>query len=252
MTRPLRLLVSVANATEARDAVDGGADLIDAKDPLKGALGAVSLSALHQIHAAVAGRRVVTAALGDADHETTIERVAGEYAATGVRFVKIGFAGISSSARVGGLIAAAVRGVRATDCGVVAVAYADTGGTTSVDRSALIEAAAGAGAAGVLLDTQHKEGSGLLGLVSPDELAAWVATAHERGLMVALAGRLTANHFPLVADTRADIVGVRGAACASGRSGPVVASRIRALKSALHSDAHASLAGLSAVLKSFA
>jgi uncharacterized protein (UPF0264 family) len=252
MTGPIRLLVSVANATEARDAADGGADLIDAKDPLNGALGAVSLSVLHQIHAAVAGRHAVTAALGDADDEMTIERLACDYAATGVRFVKIGFAGINSPARVGRLIAAAVRGVRAADCGVVAVAYADTGGTTSVDRSALIEAAAGAGAAGVLLDTQHKEGLGLSGLVAPDTLATWVGTAHERGLMVALAGKLTADDFPLVADTRADIVGVRGAACASGRSGPIVACRVRALKSSLHPDSHPSLAALSAVLRSFA
>ena len=88
----MQLLVSVANATEARDAVDGGADLIDAKNPLNGALGAVSLSMLREIHAAVADRRVVSAALGDADDEETIERAAFAYAATGVGFVKVGFA----------------------------------------------------------------------------------------------------------------------------------------------------------------
>jgi uncharacterized protein (UPF0264 family) len=236
MSAPMQLLVSVANATEARDAVDGGADLIDAKNPAKGALGAVSLSTLRQIQLAVANRRVVSAALGDADDEETIERVAYEYAEPGVGFVKIGFAGITSVARVRPLIAAAVRGVRAAnrpDCGVVAVAYADTGGATSVDRTAVIDAATDAGATGVLLDTEHKDGPGLLGLLSPEKLAAWVTLAHDRGLTVALAGKLTADDLPVVCEAGADIVGIRGAACASGRSGPVVEGRIRTLKSVL-------------------
>ncbi len=232
----MQLLVSVADATEARAAVDGGTDVIDAKNPLKGALGAVSLSTLREIHLAVAGRRVVSAALGDADNEETIERAAYEYAATGVGFVKVGFAGIRSTMRVARLIAAAIRGVRATDrlgCGVVAVAYADTGASTAIDRIALIGTAADAGATGVLIDTERKEGPGLLGLLSPQQLAAWVAMAHDRHLTVALAGKLSATDLPLISETGADIVGVRGAACLSGRSGPVVESKIRSLKSAL-------------------
>jgi (5-formylfuran-3-yl)methyl phosphate synthase len=236
MSRPMHLLVSVANAAEARDAVDGGADLIDAKNPLNGALGAVSLSTLRQIHLAVSGKRVVSAALGDADDEATIERVASAYAATGVGFVKIGFAGITCAARVGRLITAAVRGVRATNstrCGVVAVAYADTGGTTSVDPMALIDPAARAGASGVLLDTAHKEGPGLLQLVRPQTLTAWVAKGHDRGLTMALAGKVTADDLPFICDLGADVVGVRGAACAMGRSSVVVEDKIRALKSSL-------------------
>ena len=69
----MQLLVSVANAIEARQALEGGADLIDAKDPSAGALGAVSLDALRQIRDAVSGRCVVSAALGDAIEEEGIE-----------------------------------------------------------------------------------------------------------------------------------------------------------------------------------
>lgn len=232
MSRPIQLLVSVANATEARDAINGGADLIDAKDPEQGPLGAVSLSTLRQIHMAVAGCRPVSAALGDADDEATVERMAREYAATGVGFVKIGFAGITCAARVGRLITAAVRGVRATNstrCGVVAVAYADTGGTKSLKKSALVDAAADAGASGVLLDTADKEGPGLSRLVSLEKLAAWVAMAHHRALTVALAGKVTVDDLPFVSATGADIVGVRGAACDDGRTSRVVEAKVRAL-----------------------
>ena len=51
----MQLLVSVRSAEDAMAALDGGADIIDTKEPRAGALGAVSMDALHDIHAAVAG-----------------------------------------------------------------------------------------------------------------------------------------------------------------------------------------------------
>ena len=234
----MQLLVSVSNASEARRAVNGGADLIDAKNPLTGALGAVTLDTLRQIGNAVSGRRVVTAALGDATDEETIRRAAFEYAATGVGFVKVGFAGITNRSRVERLIAAAGEGVKAArplSCGAVAVAYADTGGTTSVDLDTLVDAAARTGATGVLLDTALKHGPGLRHLMSAPALEAWVARAHEAGLMVALAGKLTAGDLALVRDTGADIAGVRGAACESGRASSITEERVRLLRDALES-----------------
>jgi (5-formylfuran-3-yl)methyl phosphate synthase len=229
----MQLLVSVANSTEARHALDGGADLIDAKDPLAGALGAVSLGALREIHDAVRGRRVVSAALGDATEEDRIERLAFDYSGIGVGFVKVGFAGITDISRVERLLASAVRGVRATGlqhCGVVGVAYADTGSTSSVNATTLVDIAARAGANGILLDTAHKNGPGLLRLVSPTALEGWVALAHRVGLIVALAGKLTAEDVPAICETGADIVGVRSAACKSDRSSSVDVERVRALR----------------------
>jgi uncharacterized protein (UPF0264 family) len=232
----MQLLVSVANPVEARSAIDGGADLIDAKDPLNGALGAVSLSTLRDIHATVAGRRVVTAALGDANDEVTAEREAFEYAAAGVGFVKVGFAGVTSSARVAELMAATVRGVRAAgrkSCGVVGVTYADTAATSSVDFPALVGIARRTGATGVLIDTALKDGPGLLQLISPGMLQSWVTMAHEAGLTAALAGKLTADDLWTLLDTKADIVGVRGAVCEGGRTGRVEREKVRLLRGRL-------------------
>src|SRR5206468_1296208 len=61
---PMQLLVSVADAREERAARLGGADVIDAKNPRRGALGAVSEATLRAI-GAEAGRPF-SAALGDA------------------------------------------------------------------------------------------------------------------------------------------------------------------------------------------
>ena len=229
----MQLLVSVANPIEARDAVAGGADLIDAKDPLTGALGAVSLDTLRQIHAAVSGRRAVTAAIGDASDEETIERTAFDYGAAGVAFVKVGFAGITERARVEQLLTAAARGMKASGTGsTVAVAYADDI-ATAVDRVTLLELAATAGASGVLLDTTNKRGPGLLQLLSTKALTAWVAAGHSHGLTVALAGQLTIDDLSPVRDTGADIAGVRGAACEGGRSSRISAERVNALKATM-------------------
>jgi uncharacterized protein (UPF0264 family) len=237
----MQLLVSVANPVEARHAVDGGADVIDAKDPLSGALGAVSIDTIRRIHGAVGGRRIVTAALGDADDEGRIEQAAFAYGSIGISFVKIGFAGITDPSRVLRLITAAVRGVRATGhhrCGLVAVAYADTGGVTSVEATALADIAAHAGATGVLLDTAVKDGPGLLRLISTVGITSWVARAHRAGLTVALAGKLTAEDLPLIWETGADIAGVRGAACEDGRSGRIDAERVRRLRAQLQPLMH--------------
>src|SRR3989441_13176046 len=60
----MQLLVSVADASEAHAALLGGADVIDAKDPRQGALGAVRQVVLGAICTAVAAGRALGAAPG--------------------------------------------------------------------------------------------------------------------------------------------------------------------------------------------
>lgn len=246
----MQLLVSVASAADASAALAGGADLIDAKDPLSGALGAVSVEVLRRIHATVAGHRPVTAALGDAADEAAIECAARAFTAEGASLVKLGFAGIASAADVAALTAAAVRGAGpgpGGPGGVVAVAYADAHRVGSIAPAALLELAARAGAKGVLLDTADKDGPGLRDLVAETALAAWVTEAHEAGLFVALAGKLTAGDLPFVRDVGADVVGVRGAACEGGRSGQVTEEKVRLLRALCASGARGSRAPSRAV-----
>ena len=61
----MRLLVSVRNAIEAEAALAGGADIIDAKEPLNGALGPVAKEVIQSIAEKVAGSAPVSVALGD-------------------------------------------------------------------------------------------------------------------------------------------------------------------------------------------
>jgi (5-formylfuran-3-yl)methyl phosphate synthase len=227
----MKLLVSVTNAAEAVDAVTGGADLIDAKDAAAGPLGPVTVDVLTQIHAQVAGLRPVSAALGDATDEHSINDAAASFARAGAAFVKVGFAEATRPEKVETLLQAAVVGARIGGelSDVIAVAYADVDRPNGSSAEALIEIAARAGAKGVLVDTADKDGPGLLALVSQDRLTRWVVRAHANGLLAALAGKLTARDLPLVAGMGADVAGVRGAACEGGRTGRVSIAKVRLL-----------------------
>lgn len=228
----MKLLVSVRNAAEAAAARAGGADIVDAKEPASGALGPVDLATLRDIVAVVASACPVTAALGDAADEAAVTRTAEAYARAGARLVKIGFAGITSHTRAVSLLTASRDGARG-HAGVIATAYADADRASSLDPFAIVDAAATAGATGVLLDTADKQGPGLPGLMSVATLFAWVKAARDARMLVALAGKLTAADFRHANDAGADIVGVRGAACDGGRTGQIVVAHVRALRLAV-------------------
>ena len=230
----MQLLVSVQDAAEASAAVAGGADIVDAKDPAVGSLGAVSIDTLREIIGCVEGRCPVTAALGDAVEETPLERDAAAFAAAGARLVKIGFAGVSDPQRAASLAAAAVRGAGRER--VVLVGYADHQPARSISSRNVLQIAAAYGVAGVLLDTADKDGPALFELTAMRAVTEWVTAAHDARLLVAIAGRLSATDADRVRCTGADITGVRGAACQGGRSGRIAAEKVRMLKELLERD----------------
>jgi uncharacterized protein (UPF0264 family) len=226
----VRLLVSVATASEASAAASGGAHIVDAKNPSAGALGAVPLETFRSIAAVIGDSRPLTAALGDAEDERSVERDSAAFAAAGAQWLKIGFAGIADARRAGSLIAAAVRGADRGGSGVVAVAYADADGRSTLDATTLLPLAARSGARGLLIDTADKTGSGLRGLLTPQQLTTLIDEAHDAGLFVAVAGKLTADDLPFARECGADIVGVRGAACNGGRTSRIDVDRVRRLR----------------------
>src|SRR5437773_4338916 len=84
---PSGLLVSVRTAPEAEIAVAGGAALVDVKEPARGALGRADDPTVAAVVGAVAGRRPVSAALGELVDGGVLP------ACPGVQFVKWGLAG---------------------------------------------------------------------------------------------------------------------------------------------------------------
>jgi (5-formylfuran-3-yl)methyl phosphate synthase len=228
----MQLLVSVADASEAHAALLGGAEVIDAKDPGQGALGAVRQDVLGAICTAVPAGRPVSVALGDDGPPTLIEHRARAAARRGAAFVKVGFRAALTVSQAHRRAAAARRGAGEGEGGagarVVLVAYADWARAPSLAPEPLVALAADIGAAGVLLDTAFKQ-AGLFALLDTRTVGAWVAAAHHAGLFACLAGSLGGADFATARALGADLVGVRGAACIGGRRGRVSSARVAAL-----------------------
>ena len=223
----MRLLVSVRNAVEAAAALAGGADIIDAKEPLNGPLGAVPADVLHEIVAAVGGAAPVSAALGDV-HEDDVVGHARSARQAGVTFVKVGFAW---SRRRRGLIDDVLRLARSIDdAPLVLVPYADFDVADAPAPAELLAVADHVTLAGILLDTYDKDGPGLTSLMPASTLASFIGRAKKPGRFVAVAGRLTLEDIATVQRAGADIAGFRGAACDGGRCGIVTAERVAALR----------------------
>lgn len=237
-----RLLVSVSNPDEARAAIAGGADIVDAKDPRAGALGAVRLEQLRRIRRAVPPACPLSAATGDAILAGEGARVARAAATLELAFVKLGFLDARSPSeaceRLLALREVIESGARAgRETAVVAVAYADAARVGGLDAEQVLVAARQAGARGVLLDTAVKGGPPLFEVMSPAAVTRLVARAHRAGQFVALAGKLDVHGIRLAAELGADVVGVRGAACEGGRVGRVSEERVRELAAALRPGA---------------
>jgi uncharacterized protein (UPF0264 family) len=227
----MRLLVSVRNADEARAALAGGAEIIDAKDPSRGALGAVEPGMVREIVRAVNGMRPVSAALGDSGDPEVLASAARSAAEAGATFVKVGFADVRDYALVQARLERVMDGalLPSAPCVVVAVAYADWDEVGAAAPSTVLAAAAAEGAMGILIDTVRKDGAGLFRCLGRAALGSLVREARARSLLVALAGRITVEDLAFAYEAGAEIVGVRGAACEHGREGRVRESRVREL-----------------------
>jgi (5-formylfuran-3-yl)methyl phosphate synthase len=227
----MRLLVSVRNAEEARAALAGGAEIIDAKEPAHGALGPVTIEVLGDIIEAVSGMRPVSAALGDAGDASELASAARAAADAGAMFVKVGFADVREIGAVRERLARVMDGalLPSSPCAVVAVAYADWDEVGGAAPSTVLAAAAAEGAMGVLVDTVRKDGAGIFRCLGRAALGSLVREARARSLLVALAGRISVDDLWFAYEAGAEIVGVRGAACEHGREGRVRESRVREL-----------------------
>ncbi len=233
----MKLLVSVRDPREVEAALEGGADIIDAKDPARGPLGAVEPATLARVLERVPAATPFSAALGDPPDAASAAALIAALPIPlrrGPVYAKLGFASIENDACAERMLRVAVEAARRHPARplVIAVAYADAA-AHQVRPEGIASLARCCGAGGVLLDTLGKSGGSLLDLYPVAALHVWVAGAGGLGRLVALAGSLDRRELELVASSGADIAGVRGAACEGGREGRVSAGRVRHLREAL-------------------
>jgi (5-formylfuran-3-yl)methyl phosphate synthase len=234
----MELLVSVRSGAEVAAALAGGAPIIDAKEPANGSLGPVSAKVLTDVLAQVPEEHPLSLALGDfAAPGDVLAAISSRQlpSRSAPIYLKLGFAGVEPLDRIEAMVATAVGAASRHQASplVVVVAYADSLRAATASPDNISRIAAECGAAGVLLDTQVKDGLGLLRWMDSTSLRLWVEASRAAGLLTALAGGLRLDDIDLVSGANPDVVGVRGAACDGGREGRVNANRVRALRQRL-------------------
>lgn len=230
---PLKLLISPANEAEAQEAISGGADIIDVKNPKEGALGANYPWVIKRIREITPKPLQVSCTLGEIPNlPGSISLAALGAASLGVDYIKVGLCGLAPVDAV--FLLQNVRKA-AKECNskinIVATGYADAEKIRAIDPLLIPEIAKKAHADVAMLDTATKDGKNLLDYLSIEQLQKFVDWAHSRGLDAALAGSLRKQDLPIIYRLGADIAGLRGAACTDNNrvAGTITKERVKEL-----------------------
>ncbi|MEM0026934.1 MAG: (5-formylfuran-3-yl)methyl phosphate synthase [Ignisphaera sp.] len=217
MRKP-KLLISVYLPSEVSDTIEGGADIVDIKDPLSGSLGLPRIGVVKEVIRLVNGLRETSVAIGD------IRRYAPEigYVATTidglVNYIKVGFA--VRNYEEASQIAREVM-ENSSKSRVIFVGYADYMKWGVIDPLDLIDIATSSKAHGVMIDTLSKNGLSTFDILSKNYLKEFVEKAKKNDLLTAIAGGLKKDHIRDAVLLGFDVIGFRGAVCVGGRGGHV-------------------------------
>ncbi|HET6375677.1 MAG TPA: (5-formylfuran-3-yl)methyl phosphate synthase [Methylocella sp.] len=198
------MLASVASQAEAEIVWAGGADIIDLKDPAKGAFGALDPGAAAEIVRLVGKRKPVSAAAGTAlGAPGKVLDAIGAMAAAGVDYVKIAFSRDSAGADCVRALGQHTKGAK-----LVGILLADR-----EPDFGILALMAEHGFSGAMLDTSHKGAGRLIDHLGIAALDEFVSRCREFGLMSGLAGSLEAPDVPRLLPLRPDYLGFRGSLC---------------------------------------
>jgi uncharacterized protein (UPF0264 family) len=226
-----QLLVSVRNEEEAGEALRGGADWIDLKEPTMGALGYVNKEVAERVVDSVGSRSPLSAAAGDL-RDWVGSGPAPVFGVRGLKLLKIGLAHNQEPCWKDILLDVQSE-LAFFGQELVPVIYADFNKAGSPSPAEILSFAQLASCAWVLIDTFDKRTGSLLDYVDRPAIVDLLGAMRDRGLRTAVAGRLTAEIMASLPLELIDVVGVRGAACRGDRLGAVCAERVAKLQAAL-------------------
>ena len=236
------LMISVINGDETHAALEGGADIIDIKNPAEGALGAPSPATIQDACLALKGRKPFSVALGEFPGKPCAAALAAMGSAYfNPDFIKIAFIPHTSPEE----IAQTLQEIKKSLCcvqkpiSVVAVAYADTLRFASWKLEQFSAIAKENGAEGCLIDTREKKNKSLIDYLTWEEIEQFISSCHSRQLFCGLAGCLQISDVMDLTRLEPDIIGVRSAVCGGDRlRGTVSVQAVKDLKAQIirHKD----------------
>lgn len=219
------MLASVNSIAEAVLVLNAKVDIIDLKQPERGALGALDTVLVSQIVNEIAKRCPVSATVGDLPMQPElIFNAVSAMATTGVDYIKIGFF------PDGDWFATVEKLAELTpQHALIAVLFAD-----AEPNFAIIPALKQAGFTGVMLDTMHKQNGSLTQVMTKNDITQFVTLAKTHALLCGLAGSLRLNDIPTLMPYQVDYLGFRGALCEQHqRTGQLNQQAITQIKQAI-------------------
>ena len=225
-----QLLISVKNVQETWAALEAGVDMIDLKDPCKGALGALDLALTKDIVNTINGHHgntaVISATVGEhhANNKALLEAI-NDRALLGVDIIKIAVDDLFEAPD----FFEEIKSITKQGVKLVAVMFAD-----QKLQMELLPQLKSAGFYGAMLDTQKKTNT-LPNLLAYNNLHYFVQMCEQLDLKSGLAGSLKPQDIEKMAGLHATYIGFRGGAChSSERKGTLMLSKVIELKNMLH------------------
>ncbi|WP_347489841.1 (5-formylfuran-3-yl)methyl phosphate synthase [Desulfoscipio sp. XC116] len=231
-------MISVFEGKEITAALDGGADIIDVKNPAEGPLGAPSPEAISDVCNRLKGNKPFSIALGEFPNKPNAAALAALGGAHFLPdFIKVAFVSHTVSEEIFETLRAikkSLRFFRQKKIALVSVAYADTLGSASWNLSDFATVSKAGGADGCLVDTSQKNGKSLPDYLSRNNIERFIADCRKEQLFCGLAGSLRIDNVTDLCRLEPDIIGVRSAVCGGDRlRGTVSAQSVRELRAAL-------------------
>lgn len=234
------LLISPINNDEALESIEGGADIVDVKNPKEGSLGANFPWVIKEIREITPDNMLVSATLGDVPYKPgTVSLAASGALNSGADYIKVGLYGTSNYDEALEVMENVVKTVKgeSSKALIVASGYADAHRVGAVSPWDIPKIAKESGSDLAMLDTAVKDGKTLFDHLNIEELGKFVDEIHSYGLKSALAGSVKKEQLKPLYDIGCDVVGIRGAACLGGdrNSGKIHRSAVAELKTLINS-----------------
>ena len=198
-------LASVSSVDEAQLVRSLGADVIDLKDPARGALGALDEDSVRAIVSLPDKNTMLSATVGDLPaYAAELEAAVTGMHGCGVDIVKVGV----FDRTISPFMLSILDRLAGRSISIVLVFFAELY-PPDIDFKRLRRG----GITGVMLDTCEKANGSLRDKLDDGTLAEFVRKAGWAGLMTGLAGSLTREDIPPLLRIGPDYLGFRGALC---------------------------------------
>ena len=230
----MKLLVSPINLEEAKAAYNGGADIIDVKNPKEGSLGANFPWVIRSVKEAMGPNTPVSATIGDMNYKPGTASLASLGAAvSGADYVKVGLYDIQTTEQAIDMVEHVVKSVKDYDPSkkVVISGYADYKRINSIPLRELPPICADCGADVVMMDTGIKDGRSTFEFMTNEELSQFVESAHDLGLISAIAGNIKFEDIEAINQIGPDVIGIRGCVCGGDRNSTIQQKLVEELRS---------------------